>query len=83
MIEFEFRNVDYLLWEENWRTRRNILKLNSHVTPSPKIKPEIAVVRGKRLAATPPMLPQMLPQNLIIDEGHKFISSYGSLFIPS
>jgi hypothetical protein len=32
-------------------------KLNSHVTPSTGIEPEIAVVRGERLAATPPMLP--------------------------
>jgi hypothetical protein len=48
--------------EENWRTQRKTLKarerinkLNSHVTPSMGIEPEIAVVRGERLAATPPM----------------------------
>jgi hypothetical protein len=50
--------------EENRRTRRKTLearerinKLNSHVTPSSGIEPEIAVVRGERLASTPPMLP--------------------------
>jgi hypothetical protein len=51
--------------EENWRTRRKTLKarerinnkLNSHVTLSPGIEHEIAVVRGKHLAAMPPMLP--------------------------
>jgi hypothetical protein len=44
--------------EEYRRTRRKTLeakeridnKLNSHVTPSLGIKPEIAVVRGERLA---------------------------------
>jgi hypothetical protein len=58
MIELEFR-------EENRRTRRKTLeareginKLNSHVTPSPGIEPEIAVVRGERLTATQPMHPQ-------------------------
>jgi hypothetical protein len=33
-------------------------ELNSHVTASPGIEPEIAVVRGERLAAMPPMLPK-------------------------
>jgi hypothetical protein len=50
--------------EENRRTRRKPLKirerintkLNSHVTPSPGIEPKTAVVRGERLAVTPPML---------------------------
>jgi hypothetical protein len=64
MIELEFRNVPgFLRREENRRTRRKTLearertnnKLNSHVTPSPGIEPEIAVERGERLAATPPM----------------------------
>jgi hypothetical protein len=53
------------LWrEDNRRTRRKTLearerinKLNSHVQRRPGIEPEIAVVRGERLAATPPMLP--------------------------
>jgi hypothetical protein len=65
MIELEFRNIDFFLREKNWRTRRKTLearerinhKLNSHMTPSPGIEPEIAVVRGERVAATPPMLP--------------------------
>jgi hypothetical protein len=30
-------------------------KLNSHMTPNPGIEPEITVVRGERLAATPPI----------------------------
>jgi hypothetical protein len=38
-------------------------KLNSHVTPSPGIEPEIAVVRRERLAATPPMLPRNIPNH--------------------
>jgi hypothetical protein len=50
--------------EGNRRTRRKTLearerinnKLNSHMTPSPGIEPEITVVRGERLAAAPPML---------------------------
>jgi hypothetical protein len=48
-----------------WRTWRKTLearerinnKLNSHMTLGLGIEPEITVVRGKRLAATPPMLP--------------------------
>jgi hypothetical protein len=32
-------------------------KLNSHMTACPGIESEITVVRGKHLAATPPMLP--------------------------
>jgi hypothetical protein len=32
-------------------------KLNSRMTPSTGIEPEITVVRGERLAAMPPMLP--------------------------
>jgi hypothetical protein len=51
--------------EENQRTWGKTLearervnnKLNSHVMPRPGIEPEIAVVRGERLATTPPMLP--------------------------
>jgi hypothetical protein len=50
--------------EENRRTRRKTLEarerinnnLNSHMTPSPGIEPEITLVIGERLAATPPML---------------------------
>jgi hypothetical protein len=45
--------------EENWRTWRKSLKtrerinnkLNSHMTLSPGIEPEITVVRGECLAA--------------------------------
>jgi hypothetical protein len=32
-------------------------KLNSRMTPSPGIEPEITVVRGEHLVAMPPMLP--------------------------
>jgi hypothetical protein len=32
-------------------------KPNSHMTASPGIEPKITVVRGERLATTPPMLP--------------------------
>jgi hypothetical protein len=50
--------------EENRRTRRKTLEarerinneLNSHVMVNPGIEPEITVVRGEHLAATPPML---------------------------
>jgi hypothetical protein len=51
--------------EENRITQRKALKarerinnkLNSHMTAGPGIEPEIKVVRGERLAATPPMHP--------------------------
>jgi hypothetical protein len=52
MIELEFRNVDFCGGRKTLEARERINKLNSHVTPSPVIEPEIAVVRGERLAAT-------------------------------
>jgi hypothetical protein len=61
MVELELRNVDFLQREENWRAMRKALearerinnKPNSHMTPSPGIKPEVTVVRGERLTSTP------------------------------
>jgi hypothetical protein len=41
--------------EKPSKQRRINNKLNSHMSPG--IEPEITVVRGERLAATPPMLP--------------------------
>jgi hypothetical protein len=68
MIEFEFRNVDFCEGrktgepaEKNPRSKgENQQKLNSHMTPSPRIEPEITMVRGERLAATPPMIPKQV-----------------------
>jgi hypothetical protein len=58
MIELEFRNVDFCGWRKTLEARERINnKLNSNMTPSPGIEPEITVVRGECLAATPPMLP--------------------------
>jgi hypothetical protein len=77
MIELEFRNVD-LRMEENQRPWRKTLearerinnKLNSHVMPSPRIEPKIAVVRGEQLAAMPPMVPirikKTLSENILV-----------------
>jgi hypothetical protein len=45
-----------MIERKTFEARERINKLNSHVTPSAGIKPEIAVVRGERLAAMPPML---------------------------
>jgi hypothetical protein len=64
MIELEFRNVDFCGGRKTGEpgekpSKQGREKLNSHMTPSLGIEPEITVVRGERLAATPPMLPKM------------------------
>jgi hypothetical protein len=40
-------------------------KLNSHMTASMGIEPEIKVVRGECLATTPPMLPFTMQTHLV------------------
>jgi hypothetical protein len=59
MIELEFRNVEEGgNPEKNPRSKgANQQQTQLTCVTNPGIEPEIAVVRGERLAATPPMLP--------------------------
>jgi hypothetical protein len=60
MIELEFTNVEGGKLEKYPQSKEDGInnKLNSHMTQSPGIEPEMTLVRGERLAATPPMLPK-------------------------